>query len=160
MWQVTCSSILVCFLVVSGCRERSCGLIAPQPVDWSRLNKVVLCEAEDPFGTELILQPKGIVIKDKSECDTLAQELRRKRTNNYPPFSGILCYQVFVDSSDNVLLITHVVDFESTIVIDSYHGVKQNDHFIVRQEIVSDNVVESDLFVRTVKQALMKKSVN
>lgn len=157
MWQLTCSVIVVCFLVVSGCKGRSYDLTDLNPIDCSRLNKVVLCEAKDPFGTELILQPQGKVIMAKSVCDALTRELRRNRTANYPPFSGILCYQVFLDSSENVLLVTHVVDFESIVVIDSYHGTKTNNSYIVKQEVASGNIIKSDRFVRTIRQVLEER---
>lgn len=124
----------------------------------SSVNKIILCEENSSFDNPW-LQPIGVVITNNNDIAMLYNELSNQSFTNCleAPFVGILCYQVFLSKHDEVLAITHIVNFEATVVLQKGKIINQR-YYVVNTGKAADiyRVCESIKFCRMIYEYLKK----
>jgi len=117
---------------------------------------VLLCQNIAPFGDwELRPITDPITVPDK--INQLLSPLQKERLGNHPwSFSGVLCYQVFLDRNGAVLFATHIVSAERVILFDVVE--KRSERYFLSKDAHNsfDNMqnMKSEEFFRVVRSLL------
>lgn len=131
-------AVLCCLILITGChtlhREAHCNPFVVFPS--GDIERVVLCEEESIYGlyardpsddgvypVEFYLRPVWGTIRDRSDIARLHHALCAGNvTSGYPrTFSGCLCYQVFLNASNEVLAVTSIEAYECGVAILNGH---------------------------------------
>jgi hypothetical protein len=135
----TCFSfILVSFLCGCVSFKKNPNVNPFTKFDASDVSKIALCYEDQIIGPEFIetdehviadpsqiaefyLHPTGIAIRDKKTITVICNALRNvdfSTSNNYPMI-GVLGYQVFFGNNNEVLAVTQIVNYQSTVCMNN-----------------------------------------
>jgi len=125
----------------------------------SDIDRVLFC-AEQNFGTETSpefgLNPSGAVIRDRATIDRLHQAMNSSPIGTgYPKTgSGILCYLVFLDSTNRILAATSIENYQCCISIRECSLINGEIRF---KDDMSFRGCQNRVFCRTIYDYMKKE---
>ena len=95
-----------------------------------KIKKILICEEKSPFDSPY-LQSLDVVITNRNDITRLYNSLNNTTFTNRcdAPFVGIFCHQVFIGTNDEVLAISHIVNYDATVVLNN--GIKKDQHYYI-----------------------------